>query len=253
MRLLKDIYLVAGSMYGSHQNVYAVKGKNSIVLIDSGIGQADYDIIMQNLAYWKLDDAPITQLLLTHAHCEHSGNAYRFGQLGARVAIHEAEAEAIEKGNDGTASYAFMQFGRFRTCHVDNRLKNGSQMEEDGLCIKVIHTPGHSDGSVVYELAMENKIVLFTGDTLLADQLCHRCQLGWSGGVDYNQEKYMNSLLMLSRRKADIVLPGHGEVCMKDGEKLLGGGHLRARLQLATAPALHTGSYLRKGAALWKS
>lgn len=247
MRLLHNVYLVSGPMYGSHQNVYAVRCGRSIVLIDSGMEQKDYGIVQKNLSYWNLDALPVARLLLTHAHCEHSGNAYRYRDAGARVAIHETEAEAVEKGTDRTAAYAFMQLDKFRTCSIDDRLKDGDMIEQEAMCFKVVHTPGHSDGSVVYELTTEGKVVLFTGDTLLADMLCRRCALGWTGGVDYDQEKYISSLLMLSHRKADLVLPGHGEICMKDGNKFLGGGHLRARMELVNRPVqqIHTDNYFR--------
>lgn len=249
MRLLQNVYLVSGPMYGSHQNVYAVCCGGSIVLIDSGLDRKDYEIVQRNLSYWNLDAFPVARLLLTHAHCEHSGNAYRYREVGARVAIHEAEAEAVEKGTDRTAVYAFMQLDKFSTCSIDDRLEDGSVIEQGGMNFRVIHTPGHSDGSVVYELTTEEKTVLFTGDTLLADTLCRRCALGWTGGVDYSQEKYVNSLHMLSHRKADLVLPGHGELCMKDGSEFLGGGHLRARLELVTRPAqrIFTDNYFREG------
>ena len=249
MRLLQNVYLVSGPMYGSHQNVYAVRCGGSIVLIDSGLDRRDYDIIQRNLSYWNLDDFPVARLLLTHAHCEHSGNAHHYREAGARVAIHETEAEAVEKGTDRTAIYAFMQLDKFGTCSIDDRLEDGSVIEQEGMSFRVIHTPGHSDGSVVYELKTEGKLVLFTGDTLLADMLCRRCALGWTGGVDYNREKYVNSLYMLSHRKADLVLPGHGEICMKDGSEFLGGGHLRARLELVNGPVrvIPADNYFREG------
>lgn len=248
MRLLKNIYLVSGSMYGSHQNVYAVRCDDSIVLIDCGMGQKDYDIIQKNLAYWDLDTLPISRILLTHAHCEHSGNAYRYRKLGARIAIHHSEAQAVETGNDGTASYAFFHFEKYHTCSVDDRLTENDYIKQGEFCFQVIHTPGHSRGCVVYELKTENRIVLFTGDTLLADRLCLRSALGWTGAADYDQESYVNSLLLLSRKKADLVLPGHGEICMKEGERLLAGGHLRARLQLLTQPSqkIETRNFFRE-------
>ena len=126
MRLLQNVYLVSGPMYGSHQNVYAVRCGGSIVLIDSGLDRRDYEIIQRNLSYWNLDDFPVARLLLTHAHCEHSGNAHHYREAGARVAIHETEAEAVEKGTDRTAIYAFMQLDKFGTCSIDDRLEDGS-------------------------------------------------------------------------------------------------------------------------------
>lgn len=111
----------------------------------------------------------------------------------------------------------------------------------------MIHVPGHSDGSVIYKLEMEGKVILFTGDTVLADKLCQESMVGWTGGIDYDEYKYIKSLEKLAAMDADIVLPGHGEVCMKDGGRLLNGVYLRARLLLTTQPhvTIHTDSLFR--------
>ena len=247
MRLLKNVYRVCGPMYGSHQNVYAVRSDSGLVLIDTGMG-GDYEIVQKQLQYWELDHLPIRRVLLTHAHCEHSGLAWRYQEQGARIAAHEVEAQAVETGNDRTATYAFLHYGKYQTCPVVDHLQDGDQIEEDGLVFTAIHAPGHSDGSLVYRLETEGQVVLFTGDTVLADMLCRESRLGWTGGVDYDQDTYVQTLERLSHLAGDVVLPGHGEICMKDGNLLLAGAFLRARLQLTTQPVMkiETESFWRK-------
>lgn len=248
MRLLRNVYRVCGPMYGSHQNIYAVRGETGLVLIDTGMG-GDYEIVQKQLAYWGLSELPIKRVLLTHAHCEHSGLAWRYQQQGARIAAHEVEAQAVESGDDRTAAYAFLGFD-YKTCPVVDRLQDGDRIEEDGLVFTAIHAPGHSEGSLIYCMETEGKIVMFTGDTVLADMLCIQARLGWTGGVDYDQDTYVKTLEMLSHKEADVVLPGHGEICMRDGNLLLAGAFLRARLQLTTQPVMkiETETYWREEA-----
>lgn len=236
MRLLKNIYQVAGCMYGVHQNVYAVDAGTEVVLIDSGKDAADYEVIQRNLKYWKLDKKPVTKLLLTHAHCEHSGNAADFESAGVTIIGHPLCAEAVKTGNDRTAAYAFMDFTQYKVCRKVRSVEEGDVITAGNLYFTVFHVPGHSDDSVIYQLNTDDMTVLFPGDTVLHDKLCQESRLGWTGAVDYNQELYVKSLMRLSEMQADVVLPGHGEACLTEGSRMLVGAFLRARLLLTTQP-----------------
>lgn len=241
MRLLKNLYQVAGCMYGVHENVYAVRTRDGIVLIDSGFDGRTLRIVEKNLKYWGLDRQRIMKVLLTHAHCEHSGNAFRLEERGAAVYIHEAEREALLTGNDRVAAYRFPGAGPYHTVQNCAAIRGGEQIEAGEYLFEAVYAPGHSDGSVIYRTRMEGKVVMFTGDTVLADKLCQESMVGWTGGVDYDEAVYMESLRRLADLEADVVLPGHGEVCMKDGGRLLNGAFLRARLLLTTQP--HTAAF----------
>lgn len=239
MRLFKNLYLVCGCMYGIHQNVYAFDSGEEVVLIDSGMGEEDYNTIIKNLKYWKLDSKPIKKILFTHAHCEHSGNASKFEQDGVSLYGHPLCAEALKTGNDRTAGYAFIDYGLFPKCNHVSPVIDGDVIESGSYKFTVIETPGHSDDSLVYSLNLDGRTILFTGDTLLCDKLNTESMLGWTGAVDYNQDIYVNSLIRLSEMKADTILPGHGEICLDEGYRMLIGGYLRARLLLVTQPATY--------------
>ncbi len=236
MRLLRNLYQLAGCMYGVHENVYAVQTQEGIVLIDSGLDEQAFHVIKKVLGYWGLDRYKITKVLLTHAHYEHSGNCYRLEEEGAEICVHAAEKEAVLTGDDRVAAYGFPGAKPYRAVKDCTAVQDGEQIRAGEYSFEVIHVPGHSDGSVLYRTRMDNKIVMFTGDTVLADKLCQESMVGWTGGVDYNEAEYMESLRRLAQLEADVVLPGHGEVCMKDGGRLFNGAFLRARLLLATQP-----------------
>lgn len=236
MRLLKRLYQVAGPMYGVHENVFAVAGENGITLIDSGLDDRDYEVVMRNLRYWELDRLPVRHVLLTHAHCEHSGNAWRFAAEGAVICAHKAAAAAVERGDDRTAVYAFFGHHGFHCCPVGRKMDDGEVIGVDGAKLRVLHVPGHSAGSVVYRMTLDDRSVMFTGDTILAERVCRQSRLGWSGGVDYCREQYMKSLERLAAMETDLLLPGHGELCLRDGTQMLIGAYLRGRLELANRP-----------------
>lgn len=223
-------------MYGVHENVYAVQAQDGIVLIDSGMDRKTYKVIEKNFGYWGLDFGKVKKVLLTHAHCEHSGNSFLFEESGAEIYIHEAEKEAVENGDDRVAGYRFPFGEPYRAVGECTAVKDGEKIKAGEYSFEVIHVPGHSDGSAVYRVEMEGRAVMFTGDTVLADKLCQESMVGWTGGVDYDESKYIESLARLAEMEADVVLPGHGEVCMKDGGRLLNGAFLKARLLLLTQP-----------------
>ena len=236
MRLLKDLYQVAGCMYGVHENIYAIRTEEGIVLIDTGLHRETYYVIRRNLSYWGLDQQRIHKVLLTHCHYEHSGNCYRFEAEKADIYIHAAESEAIRKGSDRIAEYRFFGCEPYQPVQTCISVNDGEHIKAGEYDFEVLHTPGHSAGSGIYKLHMEDKTVLFTGDTVLADKLCREGMVGWTGGTDYEEHQYMDSLKRLADMEADVVLPGHGEVCMKDGGRLLNGTFLRARLLFTTQP-----------------
>ncbi len=236
MRLMRNVYQVLGGMYGSHQNVYVVDAGHELILIDSGKNSFDWDVMYRNLRYWEIDHKPMSHVLLTHSHYEHSGNASRFEAFGAAVVGHPLCVEAIKSGNDRVAAYAFYDLPPYPVCMHPKVLGDMEKIEIEGCEFQAIYTPGHSDDSIVYRVVIDGTRIFFTGDTVLNGDLCQESELGWTGAVDYDQETYIRSLIKLSNLQADFVLPGHGELCLARGDRMLVGAYLRARLLLATQP-----------------
>lgn len=238
MRLSKNVYLLSGDLYGSHQNVYAIDCGKSVIVIDTGKDRYDWDQINRNLRYWDIDHKPIAFVLLTHAHYEHAGNAARFEVFGSSILCHPLCAEAVGTGNDRTASHVFPDLPKFEVCHRAKAVEDRKEIQCGGVVITPIFTPGHSDDSVCYLVSAGGVDILFTGDTVLNGDLCQTSRLGYTGGIDYSQEKYLETLEMLSVFEVDWVLPGHGEICLTRGDRVLVGAWQRARLDLATQPSM---------------
>lgn len=238
MRLMRNVYQISGGMYGSHQNVYVVDAGQELILIDSGKDSFDWDILYRNLRYWEIDHKPVSYVLLTHSHYEHSGNASRFEAFGATVVGHPLCVEAIKSGNDRVAAYAFLDLPPYPVCMHPKAIDDMERIVVEGYEFQAIHCPGHSDDSMVYRVVVDGSVILFTGDTVLNGDLCQESELGWTGAVDYDQETYIRSLTKLSNLQADFVLPGHGELCLARGDRMLVGAFLRARLLLSTQPSV---------------
>ncbi|GAI79619.1 unnamed protein product, partial [marine sediment metagenome] len=75
MQIVKNIYQLAGESFGTTSNMYAIKGNDTVVLIEGG-GSDDLEVAKETMKYWGLSDLPITHVFLTHAHADHSGNAH---------------------------------------------------------------------------------------------------------------------------------------------------------------------------------
>ena len=230
MQILKDIYLTSGLPYGFHPNAYAVKGPRGVVLIDCGLDERDLATIDATLRYWDLSALPITHLLITHAHFDHTGNAQALRGRGILTAAGPGDAEGIEQGDERTIPYAY---GRaFPACGIDIRVTDGDIIDAAGLRFEVIHVPGHSTGCVIYKLVHEGRIILFTGDVAHVGETSDTARLGWNGAVDYDPAVYLQSLQRISRLAADLILAGHYQPCLQDGYKVLQNAYMRGLMEL---------------------
>lgn len=139
-------------------------------------------------------------ILLTHGHFDHvfSLDGLR-DATGIPAYIHEADAVMLTDGKKN-AFYEF--FGKERTYRPAERLLQDGQVIPLGHeTVTVLHTPGHTGGSVCYRCGD----FLLTGDTLFAESF-GRCDL-WSG----NTEQMRTSLQLLRQQDAALAIyPGHG-------------------------------------------
>jgi len=134
---------------------------------------------------------PISFVLLTHAHWDHTGAVADLQAKGAKVYLHEKEAP--------NASASHRVFGKVAP---DILIKDGDVLDLNGVAVTVMHTPGHSAGSVCYLV----EDIIFSGDTLFKGEI-GRCDLPSS---DYGIMK--NTLRKLFAIEKDYrVLAGHGD------------------------------------------
>ncbi|MCI8593849.1 MAG: MBL fold metallo-hydrolase [Oscillospiraceae bacterium] len=142
-------------------------------------------------------------ILLTHGHFDHVGAVPELHAAFPDAAVYIHSADLAEPGQqlpykmpylDGVRTYA-----------------EGDVLSFGGLTLQVLHTPGHSAGSVTLKLGEE---VLFTGDTLF-HYSCGRTDL--EGGSDVQMETSLRRLAALPGNPA--VLSGHGPTSTLNAER----------------------------------
>lgn len=178
-------------------------GANCYCLFDSGEAavidpSANTEAILSEI---RKRDAALRYVLLTHGHFDHvlSVDTLR-DATGAPLCIHENDAEMLTDSQKNAFRYFF---GGNRVWRAAERtLSDGEELNFGNTTLRIIHTPGHSKGSVCYLVPDE---ALFTGDTLF-DGNVGRCDL-WGG----NDEELMRSLKKLRVLSPDLTIyPGHG-------------------------------------------
>ena len=140
----------------------------------------------------------IKYIVNTHSHVDHvMGNKKMKDLTGAQIIIHEAEAPYLT----GQPADLVNMFGAEPSPPADITVKEGDLITVGDVSLKVLHTPGHSPGSV----SLYVNGLVFTGDTLF---------VGGVGRTDLqggSWERLVSSIRqkLFSLPDATVVLPGH--------------------------------------------
>jgi glyoxylase-like metal-dependent hydrolase (beta-lactamase superfamily II) len=152
----------------------------------------------------------VKAIVCTHAHIDHVGGLAKLHQYtGAPVMMHNDDLP-LYHGMDVQAYFLGMQAPEL--VDVDQLLKEGDALSWGGFQANVIHTPGHSPGSVSLYLPKDSGQIqltrpqLFAGDTLFAESI-GRTDL-WGGSYDQIIDSVKSKLLQLP--DDTVVHPGHG-------------------------------------------
>ncbi|NLI93670.1 MAG: MBL fold metallo-hydrolase [Peptococcaceae bacterium] len=181
---------------GKSSNCYILScdASKKAVIIDPGSGS---DAIMTTLMKEHLDPELI---ILTHGHHDHIGAVEKLRkELQIKVAVHKKDAEMLINPIKNRSQFwgTNITLSPAEICLEDNQKIVIGNME-----ISVIHTPGHTPGSI----SLLTDQGLFSGDTLFDGQVGKTDLPG--GSIDDLLSSIHNKLLVL---KDDVkVYPGHG-------------------------------------------
>lgn len=222
MKLSQSVYLVSGGYYGYLGNVYAIRGKNSVALIDCGQEVAAQNIEEQ-LRFWGMGDMPVTHVFITHGHHDHGGSAAYFQKKGAKIYCSALDTPEMLRGGMLRSDTPWGEGWEFPPCKPDVEFNGGDILRFDNFELRTYAAPGHSAGSVFYQLQDGEKDILFTGDTFSCDgETGDLIVLGWKGSMDYSAADFQNTLDMAFRTfQPDYILGGHGLPCVKDGKRVI--------------------------------
>ena len=158
-----------------------------------------------------------TAILLTHGHFDHAGGAEELAkEFGIKIYAHEAEEDTLKNPRKNLSG----MIGAQETYHADVYVKDQQQIKLAGFDIKVLHTPGHTEGGCCYYIAEEN--VVFTGDTLFAQSVGRTDFPG--GSMSQIVRSIQEQLLTLNEAgnlETDImVYPGHNDPTTIEAERM---------------------------------
>ena len=179
---MQVLTITGGSLY---TNCYMAWGEgDKCVLIVPGFDA------QQILEQCRAQGKQVEAILLTHGHFDHVGGVKGVAtETGCKVYIHKADLEIPNRMTLGTVPYT-------------DYYEDGDVLELAGLTFRVLHTPGHTPGSV----CLLSGDVMFSGDTLFAGT-CGRTDLPGS-----SPKQMWQSLARLAALEENYqVLPGHGE------------------------------------------
>lgn len=109
----------------------------------------------------------IGQVINTHGHFDHVGaNKAVLEHFGATLLIHAADAPMLDRAADVARAYGM---AGENSPKPDQFLINGLEIVFGACRMKVLHTPGHTQGGCCLYLEAEKKLI--TGDTLFADSI----------------------------------------------------------------------------------
>jgi hydroxyacylglutathione hydrolase len=177
-------------------SVIGDEGTREALVIDPG---DDIDEILKIIRKHALT---VKQIIITHAHIDHVGGAMKLRKaVGAPILLNQNDY-ALLKMLDVQAAWIGMPSPG--NVEIDQSLADADKVKAGSLEAAVLHTPGHTEGSICLYFAPEKKLIV--GDTLFAGSIGRTDLPGGS------MQKIINSLheRVLALPDETVVVPGHG-------------------------------------------
>lgn len=219
---------IPNPFFEGRNSVYVLR-TDPVTLIDTGVAtDKAYHHLVEGLSELGLTVTDVERVILTHKHIDHIGNAWRIHQQGgAEVFIHESECKSLTNVDPSGKRFSELVHDRMRgwgvpsesrarstkskmpqwilePCEVTG-LSDGQQLPLAQGHLEVLHTPGHTAGSICLQWGDE----LFSGDHVLLEISPN------VGAGDLRSRGLLGDYMASLERVRDLPLqrthPGHGE------------------------------------------
>lgn len=180
-------------------NGYVVYDENTweTVIIDPG---DEAEVFQQ---YIEQNQLKLKGIILTHCHYDHIGAVEELKEkYNCFVYIHKKDMEGLKNSN---INYSMPIAGKTEGVIADRLLQDGDSVRIGELPLEVIHTPGHTAGSIC--LKVKNQKIIFTGDTVFRDEIG---RMDLASGSETDMKKSI--IDKISNWPEDTkIYPGHGD------------------------------------------
>ena len=218
MEILPGIHLVAGLRWS---NAYLLVEDERLTLVDAGLPGYGKKILGYIVSIGR-KPSELTRVIVTHSHPDHTGSLKWLSQVtGATVMAHKADTRPDSKTESQWLYYPGQPPSFAWNVPFLHRIPAHEFIEDGQLLpvlggLRVMHTPGHTPGSVC--LYLKDQRVLFTGDTLLADGYCFRRPVPFPGTSFRDYRASVDRLALLPFEAACV---GHGKPLCQGGAAAL--------------------------------
>ncbi len=204
------VHCIFGRGYDS--NIYVIPGRKTTI-VDTGTGLYSKQIVSDIKEI--IDPERIQQIIITHEHFDHCGGVRKLHDIISDSVKIMAHVDASDKIERGDSDFARMLGGVMPKMPVDVKLKESDSVEIGDETYRVIHTPGHSPGSMC--LYAEKSKTLFSGDTVFSHGSFGRYDFpGSDAGL------LRDSIERLSKLDVEYLYPGHESIVEGDGNRHIG-------------------------------
>jgi glyoxylase-like metal-dependent hydrolase (beta-lactamase superfamily II) len=181
---------------------YLIKG-NGVIAVDAGAPKK-IGIFLRALESANINPEDLRLVVLTHGHWDHIGSAGEIkASTGAKIAMHRLEASWLEESLM-PLSPGVTAWGKALTAM--QKVFMPFMLLDYGIAGRILHTPGHSSGSVT--------VLLDSGDAFVGDLAMNRFPLRLSPGLPIFAEDLVaviRSWQFLLEHGATMIYPAHGK------------------------------------------